>query len=83
MTIIMAQLEEAEDNVETATDMLATLRTDMVAKEEGVDDPEHVEWLRNIKVKTNNDAETAATFKREIARRFNSIPEADWKVFTN
>ena len=63
--------------------MLETLRTDMVAKEAGADDPKNVDWLRNIEAKTNNNAETAATLKREMAYKCNSIPEADWKVYTN
>ena len=77
MTIIMAQLKKARDNVETAHNMLETLQTNMEAKEAGADDPENVDWLRNIKAKTDNDAETAATFKREIVLKLNSIPEAE------
>ena len=81
--MIMAQLEEAEDNVETADNILETLRTNMEAKEAGVDDPENVDWLRNIEAKTDNDAKTVATFKREIVLKLNSIPEAEWQVYTN
>ena len=81
MTTIDAQLEEAEDNLAATADILATLRTDMVAKEEGMDDPEHVDWLRNIEAKTNNDAGIATTVNREIGLRFNSIPKDNWKVF--
>ena len=32
---------------------------------------------------TDNDATTAATFKKEILRNLDSIPEAEWKVYTN
>ena len=81
MTIINAQLEKAEDNPAAAADILATLRTSTVTKEEWADDPDHADWLRNIEAKTKNDTETAATFKKEINRRFKSITKEDCKVF--
>ena len=79
----MAQLEEAEDEVKTTDNMLATLQTNILAEEAGVDNLENVDWLRNIAAKTNNNVETSATFKREIALKFNSIPDAEWKVYQN
>ena len=80
MTTIMAQLEKTEDKVATADNMLETLRTEKEAKEADTDDPENVDWLRNIELKKDNDATTATTFKKEILLKLNSIPEAEWKV---
>ena len=77
ITTIMVQLEKTEADVAIADDMLEVLRTKKEAKVAGADDPENVDWLRNIESKTDNDATTAATFKKEILRKFYSIPEGE------
>ena len=83
MTTIIVQLDKIEDDVETANDTLETLRTNKEAKKAEADDPENIDWLRNIELRTDNNATTAATFKKEILQKLNSIPEAEWKVYTN
>ena len=77
MTTINAQLEKAEDNAAAAANILSTLRTNMETKEEGGDNPEHNDWIRNMAAKAKNDSEMAATFKKEINCRFKSITEEE------
>ena len=77
ITTINAELEKAENNAETAADILSTLRTDMETKEEGTDNLEHADWLRIMEAKTKNDSETAVTVKKEINCRFKSITEEE------
>ena len=52
MTTINTQLGKAQDDVAAAVDILATVRTNMVTKEERADDLEHADWLRNMEAKT-------------------------------
>ena len=62
LTIILAQLVKTEADVARANNRLETLQTKKEAEEAGVRDPENVDWLRNIKLKDNNNSTMAATF---------------------
>ena len=50
MTTINAQLKKAEDNAAAAANILAALPTHMKNKEEGADNPEYVDWVRNMRL---------------------------------
>ena len=79
----MTKLSKTEADVARADDGLEPLRIEKENKETGARDPENVDWLRNIKLKDNNDSKTATTFSTDFCMKLNSISEAKWKEYTN
>ena len=65
LTTILAQLAKTEVDVMEAKDRLESLQTEKEEKEAGARDPENIDWLRNIKLKDDNNSTTADTFTSE------------------
>ena len=83
VTTLFAKLARSETAKTVAEDLLESHQSGMEDKLSGKNDPETMEWIRNIEVINKSNEASKAAFIGELKQRFDPKPDKWWEEVRN